>query len=178
MDELRYTLPQPGWIVWITGLPGAGKTVIAREVAHLLRSRRGASIVSLDGDELRMALAAGARYLPSERLALAQFYARLAKLLANQGHTVICSTVSMFEDVRTNNRATSRFYFEVFVEAPKAVREARRPLAEVSDTDLVSIDNESYQLPQHPDLIIENAGAQTVGHLARLIVERLRKAGY
>jgi len=38
-----------GTVVWITGLPGSGKTTLAAEVERVLRGR-SASLVRLDGD--------------------------------------------------------------------------------------------------------------------------------
>ena len=35
------------WAIWITGLPGSGKTTIAREVQHLLSGER-LKILQLD----------------------------------------------------------------------------------------------------------------------------------
>ena len=41
-----------GKVIWITGLSGAGKTTLAREVVKQLRELKQ-SVVFLDGDKLR-----------------------------------------------------------------------------------------------------------------------------
>ena len=41
-----------GKVIWITGLSGAGKTTLAREVVKQLRELKK-SVVFLDGDKLR-----------------------------------------------------------------------------------------------------------------------------
>ena len=163
-----------GWLIWITGLPGAGKTVIAQALADLLRARNFGSVVLLDGDEIRSALGITTRYLPDERLALAKVYGRLCTLIANQGHTVVCSTVSMFDEIRSENRANNRRYFEVFVRADADLRALRKPmLTEERGDNHVTAEARSYQLPSNADLVLENAGDRSPLQLAECIVVRL-----
>ena len=47
-----------GFVVWITGLPGSGKTTIARGLEAKLRER-GLKVEVFDGDEVRRNLSAG-----------------------------------------------------------------------------------------------------------------------
>ena len=170
-------MARTGLVIWITGLPAVGKTRIAQALATQLRNRRSASVVLLDGDEFRTALGIAARFQPEERLALAQSYGRLCRLFAQQGHTTICATVSMFNAVREENRDTCPAYFEVFVEASDAVRETRKPvLAAAPAEDRVTTDNPQYQLPRTPDLVLANNGDQSPDALARSIVDRLLKS--
>src|SRR3954470_10828609 len=90
-----------GSVLWITGLPGAGKTTIARRIVRMQR-RTHADVVLLDGDALRRVL--GERgYGHDVRLRCARRYARLGALLAGQGLHVVVATVSMFAAVRRWN---------------------------------------------------------------------------
>jgi adenylylsulfate kinase-like enzyme len=112
-----------GNVFWITGLSGAGKTTLA--VA--LQKKMPGSIL-LDGDALRAALGAEASGFDREsRLNLALTYTRLAKLLADQGFTVIVATISLFHEVLAWNRAHLPGYREIFLDVPEAVRRARDP---------------------------------------------------
>lgn len=165
---------KPGLVIWITGLSGAGKTVIAQALAQLLRAENANCIVLLDGDELRWALGSGDLFQPHQRLGLAKTYGRLCRLLANQGCTVLCATVSMFEEVRLENRAENLDYFEVFIVASDSVRISRKPEI-VALQSAVSADSASYQLPSSANLVIENEGDQTPLSLAKLIFDALRK---
>nr|WP_310833818.1 adenylyl-sulfate kinase [Aetokthonos hydrillicola] len=47
-----------GTVLWLTGLSGAGKTTIAKEVAQQLRTR-GCRVELLDGDVVRTSLCKG-----------------------------------------------------------------------------------------------------------------------
>ena len=117
----------PGRVIWITGLSGAGKSTLAHEVVSNLRLANK-DVVMLDGDELREvfgAVAANARNHGREgRLALAMQYARLCRIIAEQGLIVVIATISLFREVHEWNRANLPGYFEVYLKVP--VEELRR----------------------------------------------------
>jgi cytidine diphosphoramidate kinase len=108
-------------VIWITGLSGAGKSTLAQALAPRLRSQ-GGPVVLLDGDELREvfgAVTANADNHGREgRLALALQYARLCRILASQGFTVVIATISLFREVHAWNRAHLPGYFEVYLKVP------------------------------------------------------------
>ena len=114
-------------VIWITGLSGAGKSTLARQVVSRLGSV-GESVVMLDGDDLREVFGATDTIAQNHgrdgRLALAMQYARLCQMLANQGLTVVISTISLFSEVHAWNRANLPGYFEVYLKVP--VDELRR----------------------------------------------------
>ena len=53
---MREEVEEYGFVVWITGLPGSGKTTIARGLEKELRAR-GLKVEVFDGDEVRKILA-------------------------------------------------------------------------------------------------------------------------
>jgi len=112
-------------VIWITGLPGVGKTRVARELAARMRAA-GEPTLLLDGDALREALSllAGGYDAPARRQ-LAQTYANLAALASAQGLTVVVATVSLIADVHRANRARFARYLEVLLSCAEVERTRR-----------------------------------------------------
>jgi len=108
-------------VIWITGLSGAGKTTLGLKLKKMLNSQ-GYPVVYLDGDQLREVFDIDAdaegNYNKDFRFLLAMKYARLCRLLSEQGMTVVISTISMFSKVYEWNRKNIPNYFEVYLRVP------------------------------------------------------------
>src|ERR1700683_1573893 len=80
-----------GNVYWITGLSGAGKTTIGRELWRRLRAA-SRSVIFLDGDVTREVIAEDLGHSTTHRRRSAMRNARLCKLLSDQGTDVVCAT--------------------------------------------------------------------------------------
>jgi adenylylsulfate kinase len=107
---------QRGVVVWFTGLPSSGKSTLAAKVAQALSGR--ASVITLDGDEVRAALRPAPGYAEAERDAFYESLARLAALAARQGHVVLVSATANRRAFRERARALAPAFLEVFVDTP------------------------------------------------------------
>lgn len=149
-------------VYWITGLSGSGKTTVGRELYQMLK-RDNPAVVFLDGDTLREVAGDAFGYSPKERRRCAMFYSRLCRLLAEQGMTVICCTVSMFDSVREWNRENIPGYFEVYLKVPMEVLRQRDQKqlysgVEAGSSDQVTGVSIAWEEPKAPDVIIKNDG--------------------
>lgn len=165
-----------GIVYWITGLSGAGKTTIGRELYKQIREQRP-NVVLLDGDQLREVFANDLGYTKEERYQCAMRYSRICRMLAEQDLTVICCTISMFDQVREWNRQNMEQYREIYVRVPMEVLRLRNQKGLYSGVkhgiteDVVGEDLE-LQLPQNPDLILDNDGSNSLVWLVAKIGER------
>ncbi|HMJ03975.1 MAG TPA: adenylyl-sulfate kinase [Conexibacter sp.] len=160
--------------IWLTGLSSTGKSSVAGELRALLLAR-GVVPVRLDGDVLRAALPRPAGYGREERLALARYYGRLAREFVEQGHLVICSTVSLFHEVQAWNRQHIPGYFEVWLRAPAAELERRDHGRRVYTGARGAVVGRHVvpEFPGSPDLIVDNHGVTTPSAAARRILDRV-----
>lgn len=115
-----------GFVCWLTGLPGSGKTCIAENLAEKLR-RQGHKVEVLDGDWVRKTINIGAGFTPEERHKHLLRVAWIARLLARNGVIVLCSFVSPYRSVRAEIRKIIEEevpFLEVFVKC--SLKEAIR----------------------------------------------------
>ena len=148
-------------VYWLTGLSGAGKTAIGRLWRDRLRER-GETVVFLDGDEMRSVFGTGLGFNAADRRRLAESYGRLCALLAGQGVTVVCCTISMFHSVRAWNRANIPGYYEVYIQASMDTLRQRDQKGLYSrNAENVAGVGLQVEMPSTPDLILDNNGQST-----------------
>src|SRR6516162_1342317 len=156
----------PGRVFWITGLSGAGKTTLGRELWRRLRAG-GRPVTFLDGDGLRAAIAEDLGHSAGDRRRSAMRNARLCRLLAEQGADVVCATISLFHEVQRWNRENIPGYREIYLRVP--IDELRRRDNKGiyvrahggKARDVVGLDVPE-EAPEAPDLVIDNYGALDV----------------
>lgn len=165
-----------GCVYWLTGLSGAGKTTIGRLWRDELK-RAGEPTVLLDGDEMREVFGNGFGFTAGDRRTLAHSYARLCALLARQGLTVVCCTISMFDSVREWNRKNIPGYYEVYVRVHMDTlrRRNQKGLYSCHAEDVAGVSLQ-VELPRFPDLILENDGQRTPAQQVELLRKAVRKA--
>jgi adenylylsulfate kinase-like enzyme/phosphohistidine swiveling domain-containing protein len=152
----------PGRVFWITGLSGAGKTTVGRELSSRLRAA-GHPVVFLDGDALRAVIAEDLGHSAGHRRRSAMRNARLCRLLSAQGADVVCATISLFHEVQHWNRENIPGYREIYLRVP--IDELRRrdskgiyAAAQRGDArDVVGLDV-TAEAPETPDLVLDNYG--------------------
>jgi adenylylsulfate kinase len=107
-----------GRVIWLTGLPSAGKSTIAAAVAEQLE-RDGRPVQVLDGDAVRAELCADLGYGRADRDENVRRIGYVADLLARHGVTVLCPVVSPYRSARAavRERVGERFV-EVWVSTP------------------------------------------------------------
>ncbi len=161
-------------VFWITGLSAAGKTTLAKLLTDHLRAA-GRSVVMLDGDELREALAITAEHRREERLILAFKYARLARMIAVQGVTVVMGAVALFKEIHAWNREHQPGYFEVYLKVPIEELRRRDPKGIYRRFDAGELHNVAgldfpVDEPTSPDILIDYArGLSPEAELTRLM---------
>lgn len=160
-----------GAVVWVTGLPGSGKTTLAERVAARLRGA-GVACAVLDGDEVRAALERPAGAGDAERDAFYGALARLAALLARQRLVVLVPATANRAEYRERARALAPRYLEVHVATPAGECERRDPkglyaAARAGRAQGLPGLDAAYEPPAAPDVVA--AGGEDEGAVERVV---------
>ncbi len=152
-DEAR------GFCIWLTGLPSAGKTTIAKELVPRLRAR-GRHVELLDGDEIRTGLSADLGFDRASREKHAQRVTYVAKLLARNGTIAIVALISPYRTSRARAREQIGAFVEVYVNTPIGVCEQRDvkglyQKARAGEIKEMTGIDDPYEPPEHPDLVVD-----------------------
>ena len=176
-----------GQVIWITGLSGAGKTTLAKELIQRLQECESQPIL-LDGDILRNLLQVSENVLDSHsrkaRIKLALKYAQMCRLLSDQGFTVVIATISMFDELYAWNRENITNYFEVYLKVPLdelCRRDPKSIYQRYKNGELINVAglDLSVDSPKTPHLILDFETQpsiwQSPAHLANHVISTLYK---
>ncbi|MBT3155230.1 adenylyl-sulfate kinase [Streptomyces sp. CHD11] len=165
-----------GATVWLTGLPSAGKSTLARAVARRLRVT-GRRVEVLDGDEIREFLSAGLGFTREDRHTNVQRIGFVAELLARNGVTALVPVIAPYADsrsaVRERHAANGTAYVEVHVATPVevcSVRDVKGLYAKQAAGELTGLTgvDDPYEVPEEPELRVPTQGRTVADTAAEL----------
>ena len=180
-DERSARYRHNGAVVWLTGLPGAGKSTLARALERRLFSNGGSPIL-LDGDTLRAGLNGDLGFSPQDRSENIRRLAEVATHLARNGHIAIVAAVSPARDDREAARRIADSAFrEVYVATPAGVCESRDPKGHYAKARAGSLQSftgigNDYQPPTDAELVLDTS-SRPVAEATEEIERMLAKTG-
>ncbi len=154
------------WAAWLTGLPGSGKSSVARETARRLEAR-GMRVRVLELDEIRRVVTPSPGYTAEEREIVYRALAYMAWLLCNEGVSVIIDATAHRRRFRDAARALIPAFAEIYLCASLSTCRARAgdrrggyAPADVygqagREGSTVPGVDEAYEPPLHPELVID-----------------------
>lgn len=152
----------PPTVVWLTGLSGAGKTTIAREVESRLRLN-GTTAMLLDGDEIRE-IFNQTGFDKKSRDENVKNVGRIAAFLQRRGTVAIVSMISPYREVREECKKMALAFIEIHVSTSLEVCESRDVKGlykKVRDGEIKNFtgihESSPYEVPLNPDLILDTA---------------------
>jgi adenylylsulfate kinase len=170
----------PSFVLWFTGLSGAGKSTIAHRVEEIFFAR-GWYTYALDGDAIRHGLNRDLGFSAADRSENIRRFGEVAKLFVDAGIVVLAALISPFRADR--DRVRDLFppgeFIEVHVTCDLATCEQRDPkglyrkarAGEIPDFTGIS---SPYEEPFAPELTIDTshltideAVAEVVGYIEK-----------
>jgi len=170
-----------GFCIWLTGLPSAGKTTIARELERRLRER-GVRTELLDGDEVRRGLSADLGFDRHSREMHAARVTFVAKILARNGVVPLVALISPYRKSRAEAREAIGAFVEVYVNTPLEVCEQRdvkglyRKARRGEIREMTGVDD-PYEPPEKPEIVVDTLH-QDPGGSAEYVLARLVEMGW
>jgi adenylylsulfate kinase len=167
-------------VIWMTGLPGAGKSTIAQALHGALLGA-GVKAIVLDGDTLREGLCSDLGFTDIDRIENVRRIAHVARLFQQAGHVVVVATISPLAAQRTLARSIiGGGFLETFIStSPElcAQRDPKGMYAQARSGRIARFTGVSspYEVPASPDLTIDTARCRVESAVA-MVMLRLGKS--
>ncbi|MCP5096066.1 MAG: adenylyl-sulfate kinase [Chloroflexi bacterium] len=171
---------QQGFVLWMTGLSGAGKTTVALEMLKQLEGR-SLNLERLDGDVVRESLTKDLGFTAEDRRTNIERITFVAKLLSRNEVGCICSFISPYQSVRDHVRENTTNFLELFIDAPLEVvidRDVKGLYVKALAGEIPNFTGVSdpFEAPENPDIHVRT-DQQTVEESAAYIISELEKRG-
>jgi bifunctional enzyme CysN/CysC len=173
---------QKPFVLWFTGLSGAGKSSIANLVEKKLHSL-GRHTYLLDGDNVRHGLNRDLGFTDADRVENIRRVSETAKLMIDAGLIVLVSFISPFRSEREMARlmVEDGEFLEVFIDTPLEECERRDVKGLYKKARAGEIKNftgidSPYERPEDAEVIIYGA-RETAEQSAITIVDELERKG-
>ena len=140
-------ISETGFVIWLTGLSGSGKTTIAKSLQIALQIRGAMQLRGFDE-----------QYRKTHN----HYVGYMASIFEKRGHVVIVSLISPYADIRNQIRSICRNFLEVHVATPLETCIQRDPkglyqkalAGEIKDFTGVSA---PYEAPTQPEISLDTS---------------------
>lgn len=172
-----------GFVLWLTGLSGAGKTTLAGRLVPELRAQ-ALRVEVLDGDEVRTNLSKGLGFSKEDRDTNIRRIGYVARLLARNGVAALTAAISPYRDVREEVRraveSEGAEFVEVYVECPLDVlaeRDVKGLYQKAFAGELQGFTgiSDPYETPLAPDVTVRTHEEAVETSAERIIFELERR---
>ena len=148
-------------LVWLTGLPGSGKSTISHELEYRLFQRRIKTYV-LDGDNVRQGLCRDLGFSAEDRRENLRRVGEAARLFLDAGIVTVAAFASPYRADRLMVRQMFGpcDFFEVYLKCDLKVCEARDPKGLYKKARSGEIKNftgvsDPYEPPENPEIVLD-----------------------
>ena len=163
-----------GYLFWITGLSGSGKTQIAKKIYPKIKKKYGPTIL-FSGDDIRRIFNLKG-YSYKERFETVMKYCKLAKSITNQNINVIFAVIGMMHTVRSWNKKNITNYVEIYIKSDlkKIIKKGRKKIYHQNKNNIIGLDiNAEY--PRRPNIILNNNFKKNIKECSLDLITKIQK---
>jgi adenylyl-sulfate kinase len=147
-----------GFVLWLTGLSGAGKSTVAAKLEPAL-AERGHRVELLDGDEVRTNLCQGPGFSRADRDTNVARIGYVAAKLSGHGVAVLVAAISPYRQARDRVRVAVDNFVEVHVAASVETCARRDPKGLYAKALAGEIEHftgvsDPYEPPLAPEIVL------------------------
>ncbi|MCK4478489.1 adenylyl-sulfate kinase [Candidatus Bathyarchaeota archaeon] len=170
-----------GFVVWLTGLPGSGKTTIAQGLLRELKARN-LKVELFDGDEVRRNLSKGLGFSKEDRDTHNKRIIYVCRLLTRNGVNAIVSLISPYRSTRAYARENLPKFVEVYLSCSieECIRRDPKGLYKKAlageITNMTGI-QDPYEEPSNPEVLLDTEHDSSQNNAAK-VIGKLVKLGY
>jgi sulfate adenylyltransferase/3'-phosphoadenosine 5'-phosphosulfate synthase len=170
-----------GFVIWLTGLSGAGKSTIAGRLVQELTAL-GRHVEVLDGDEVRTHLSKGLGFSKEDRDTNIRRIGYVAGLVARSGGVAITAAISPYREIRDEVRARTPNFVEVYVRCSieeLTRRDVKGLYAKALAGEIPHFTgiSDPYEAPLNPEIVVDS-GRETVEESTERLLDRLEVLGH
>lgn len=161
-----------GYLFWLTGLSGSGKSSIAKTIKPEIQKKIGPTLV-INGDNLRKIYKLN-KYDKKSRLNYTMQYSKVAKFITDQNINVIFATVGMFDKARNWNRKNIDNYIEIFIKSDiTQIRKNKKKKLYLKKVNSIVGIQIKPEFPKKPDIVISNNFEKSINELSKSLIKKI-----
>ncbi|MDY6958854.1 MAG: adenylyl-sulfate kinase [Halobacteriota archaeon] len=155
------------WVIWVTGLPGCGKTTVSERARELLLEKN-INVKILQLDKIRKVITPNPKYSEEERDIVYSALSYMALLLYEEGINVIIDATANRRRYRNLARDLISDFSEIYLicSLESCVKREEKRSAEYAPKDIYKRSkskeasvpgvNVAYEEPESPELVIDS----------------------
>tara|TARA_B100000989_G_scaffold112589_1_gene82652 strand:+ start:2985 stop:3524 length:540 start_codon:yes stop_codon:yes gene_type:complete len=161
-----------GVLIFITGLSGSGKSVLAKKI-HPSFNRIFGPTILINGDDLRKIFKLYG-FSSEDRLENSKKFAKFFKIITKQNISILFAGIGMRHKTRFIFKKAVQNYFEIYIQASLGIikKKSKKKIYKKFKSNIVGVDI-TPELPKNPDIKIKNDFKLSINELSQLLKKKI-----